>query len=151
NLIGICELAPVPVSSVPQDFFTIGVEAARILDMMMSGGKLPRHAPKLIPPKPIIVRRSTNVFAFEDKEVAAAMRIIHEQGGHGLGMKQLLSAVGVSRTWLDCRFRALTGHTPSEEIRRVRLQRVRELLTETELSVQDIAQRCGFGSSENLT
>jgi LacI family transcriptional regulator len=150
NLIGTCELASVPLSSISQDFPTIGVEAARALHKLMSSGK-PRPAAMLVPPGPIIVRRSTNVYAFDDQHVAAAMQMIHERAGDGLGMKQLIRKVGVSRTWLDLRFRTLIGHTPSEEIRRVRLNRVCELLTGTDLTIQDIASRCGFGSSENLT
>jgi LacI family transcriptional regulator len=150
NLIGVCELAPVPLSSVSQDFPTIGVEAARALDKLMSGDAPPR-TPTLVPPGPIIVRRSTDVYAFGDKHVAGAMQMIHKQAGYGLGMKQLISTLGVSRTWLDLRFRSLIGHTPSEEIRRVRLNRVCELLAGTDLSVQEIAERCGFGSSQNLT
>lgn len=150
NLIATCELAPVPLSSISQDFALIGTEAARSLHKMMSGHRrLPN--PTLVPPGPIIVRRSTNLYAFADKCVADAMRMIHEQGAHGLGMKELLSSMAVSRTWLDLRFRTVIGHTPSEELRRVRLNRVRELLVGTDLTVQEIAQRCGFGSGENLT
>jgi LacI family transcriptional regulator len=150
NLIGVCELASVPLSSVSQNFPMIGVEAARTLDRMMQGGK-PKRTAMLVPPGAIIVRRSTDVFAFEDQRIAAAMRMIHEQAGYGLGMKQLIRSISVSRTWLDLRFRKLIGHTPSEEIRRIRLNRVRELLVSTDLSVQEIAIRCGFGSTENLT
>jgi LacI family transcriptional regulator len=150
NLIGTCELASVPLSSISQDFPTIGVEAARALHRLMSGSKH-RHGATLVPPGPIIVRRSSNIYAFDDKHVAAAMQMIHERAGDGLGMKQLISSVGVSRTWLDLRFKTLIGHTPSEEIRRVRLNRVCELLAGTDLSIQEIASRCGFGSSENLT
>jgi LacI family transcriptional regulator len=150
NLIGVCELASVPLSSVSQNFPMIGIEAARTLDRMMQGIK-PKRTATVVPPGPIIVRRSTDVFAFEDQRIAAAMRMIHEQAGHGLGMKQLIRSISVSRTWLDLRFRRLIGHTPSEEIRRIRLNRVRELLVGTDLSVQEIAIRCGFGSTENLT
>ena len=50
---------------------------------------------------PIVVRRSTDIFAFEDEHVAAAMRTIHERAGDGLGMKQLMNETTVSRKWLD--------------------------------------------------
>jgi LacI family transcriptional regulator len=149
NFIATCELASVPLSSISQDFATIGYESAGILDAMLSGRKPPRTA-TLVPPGPVFVRRSTDSFAFEDKHVAMAMRMIHEHADEGFSMKQLLSSMSVSRTWLDLRFRTLIGHTPSEEIRRARLNRVRELLMGTDLSVQEIASRCGFGSGENL-
>jgi LacI family transcriptional regulator len=149
NLVAMCELASVPLSSVAQDFTTIGFEAARMLDGLLSRGKPPRQA-VLVPPGPVLVRRSTDIFAFEDPHVANAMRLIHQKAGDGFGMKQLMNDMLVSRKWLDMRFKSLIGHTPSQEIRRVRLSRVRDLLLSTDLSVQEVANRCGFGCGENL-
>jgi LacI family transcriptional regulator len=149
NLVVTCELASVPLSSVAQDFPTIGFEAARMLDGLMSRGKPPRE-PVLVAPGAVLVRRSTDIFAFDDPNVASAMRLIHQKAGDGFGMKQLMNDMLVSRKWLDMRFKTLVGHTPSQEIRRVRLGRVRDLLLSTDLSVQEVANRCGFGCGENL-
>jgi LacI family transcriptional regulator len=149
NLVVVCELASVPLSSVAQDFPAIGFEAARMLDGLMSRGKPPSDAIHVAPGQ-VFVRRSTDVFAFDDADVANAMRLIHQKAGNGFCMKQLMNEMQVSRKWLDMRFKALIGRTASREIRRVRLNRVRDLLLSTDLSVQEVASRCGFGCAENM-
>ena len=47
----------------------------------------------------------------------------------------------LSRRLFESRFKKLLGHTPHEEIIRVRMNRVKEMLTETDLSLADIAER----------
>jgi LacI family transcriptional regulator len=42
------------------------------------------------------------------------------------------------------------GHGPAEEIRRVRLERARELLTASDLSIEQIAQAVGFLTATRL-
>ena len=64
---------------------------------------------------------------------------------------QLLQCVPVSRRWLDQRFKQLVGHTASQELRRRRADRVRELLLHMDLSIKQIAQRCAFSSTENMS
>jgi LacI family transcriptional regulator len=149
NLIATCELARVPLSSVGVDFTGIGHRAARVLDSLMAGRRPPAKPP-LLPPLGVVTRRSTDAFLFDDENVRAASRIINDRAAEGLTMKDLLRQIPVSRQWLDVRFKALVGRTMSEEIRRVRLARVRELLLNTDMPVQQIATSCGFSQVENL-
>ncbi|MCG8402849.1 MAG: helix-turn-helix transcriptional regulator, partial [Firmicutes bacterium] len=57
----------------------------------------------------------------------------------------------LSRRQLERKFRDWLGRTPAEEIRRLRLARVRELLAETDLSVAEIAKASGFSSLEYMS
>ena len=150
NFVSTCELAPVPLSSVAMDFPRMAYEAARVLDGVMSGAARPNSA-CLVPPAGVVSRRSTNAFSFDDEHVSAAMTLIHERAADGLTMKELLRHVPVSRRWLSHRFKEVVGRTASQEIRRLRLERVRDLLLTTDLSIQQIAARCGFTRPENLT
>jgi LacI family transcriptional regulator len=50
----------------------------------------------------------------------------------------------MARRVLETRFRQLLGRTPREEILRVQLNRVKELLVGTEMPVWQIADRTGF-------
>lgn len=113
-----CQLSTVPMSSVAQDFARQGFEAAVLLDRLMHQ---PRIRPKLsilVPPGRVFVRTSTDVFAFEDPLIVNALRIIQSRAATELTMKELLSEVPLSRKWLDHRFKAAVGRTPSDEIRR---------------------------------
>ena len=45
---------------------------------------------------------------------------------------------------LESRFRKWFERTPHEEILRVKLQRVKQLLSETDLTVREVARQAGF-------
>jgi LacI family transcriptional regulator len=149
NRVALCELAPVPISSMKQDFPRIGHEAARLLDRLISGAAAPKQA-ILVQPCGVAARRSTEMLAFEDEYVSAAMRLIHDRAPRGLSLKELLRNVPVSRKWLDVKFKSLVGDTPSREIRRVRLAQLRDLLLNTDLSNRQISRQCGFSNTENM-
>jgi LacI family transcriptional regulator len=146
----ICDLSPVSLSSIPQNLPRIGFEAARLLDGHMTGR---RHSKRrlLIAPREIVVRRSTDLIAVDNPQVAAALRRIHADDPRSLNMKTILAEARVSRQWLDRQFKELLGRTPSEEIRQRKLQEARKLLLQTHLPIREIAIRCGFTQGENLT
>jgi AraC family transcriptional regulator, transcriptional activator FtrA len=48
------------------------------------------------------------------------------------------------------RFQEATGKTPAEWLIEARVERARELLEGTALSIEEIAQRCGFGTAATL-
>ncbi len=67
----------------------------------------------------------------------------------GLSVKQLLDEVPVNRRTLERRFVSVLGHTPLEEIRRIRLERAKVLL-QTDLPIYEVASRCGFATPEYM-
>jgi LacI family transcriptional regulator len=52
---------------------------------------------------------------------------------------------------MDYRFKKPVGRTPHEEIQRVRLNYVKQLLATTRLPITMIARRAGFEHSEYMT
>lgn len=63
-------------------------------------------------------------------------------------MDQLANEVGVSRSSLFAKFKALTGITPNEFIKNERLKRAATMLREhPEMQIVEIAEQLGFGSS----
>jgi LacI family transcriptional regulator len=144
-----CEMCNPPLSSIVTDSERIGFEAAALLDQLMNG-KIPPAKRILIPPLGIIVRQSTDVTATTDPYVGKAVRYIREHAAEGIDVGDVLRHVRISRTALDKRFLKVLGHTPHEEIRRVRLKRARELLAESDLTIEVIAERCGFRHGEYL-
>lgn len=144
----LCDIAHPPLSSIRIGAEQIGREAVTLLEKLLTR---PRRNPPVprVPPVEVVTRQSTDVLAVEDPDVAAALACIRERASEGLSVKQLLSAVAVNRRTLERRFVKLLGHTPLEEIRRVRLDRVKSLL-QTDLPIYEIARRSGFASSEYL-
>jgi len=66
-------------------------------------------------------------------------------------VSDVLQGVTLSRRVLEQRFRRLLGRTPREEILQVRLARVKQLLTETDLTLYQVAERTGFEHVEYLS
>jgi LacI family transcriptional regulator len=145
----VCTLAYPPLSSVVPNARRIGYEAAALLDRLMRGESEPA-APLAIPPTEVITRLSTDVNAIADPEAAAAMRFIREHACEGIGVDEVLAQVPVSRSVLQRRFRSLLGRSIHAVIAAVRLQRAKELLVETDLSLAVIANRTGFSHVEYL-
>jgi AraC family L-rhamnose operon regulatory protein RhaS len=55
---------------------------------------------------------------------------------------------GIQRTQLGKVFQKLTGSTPMEYLFRIRMERAKTLLRETEIKVIDIALECGYATSQ---
>ena len=140
----ICELADPPLSSVVLNAESGGYRAATLLDRMMRGERVERQR-IWVEPLRVEARRSTDVVALDDVEVAAALHFIHHHAAGPIGVPDVVEEAGISRRALEQRFRKATGRTVHDEIRRVRLERARRLLIETDLSVARIADSSGFG------
>jgi LacI family transcriptional regulator len=151
NEILACELAYPPLSSVIPDCRRIGYEAAVLLDRLMNGEPPPKKTTREIPPLGISTRQSTDVTAIADPSLAAAMKFIREHACEGIGVQDVLNHVAISRSVLQRRFRATLGRTIHDAIAGVRIRRIKQLLVETELSLETIAERTGFSHSEYLS
>jgi LacI family transcriptional regulator len=146
----LCELSDPPLSSVIPNTQRTGYEAARLLDAMMSGQSAQGQT-HLIPPLGIATRQSTDVLAIHDRNVARACHFIRQHACEGIKVGDVLKAVPHSRRLLETHFKKFIGRTPHEEILRVKMNRVKELLIETDLPLDQIAQRAGFSHVEYLS
>jgi LacI family transcriptional regulator len=146
----LCDLADPPMSSIIPDTRRTGYEAALLLDRMMAGEKVEPMA-YLIPPLGIATRGSTDVLATDDIDISTAVRFIRSHATEGINVDDILRVVPLSRRILEARFHKILGRTPHEEIMRTRLERVKELLTETDLSLAAIAHRTGYKHVEYMS
>lgn len=146
----LCELADPPLTSVAHQLDRIGHEAASLLDRMMAGEDQPEE-PLFVPPSRIVTRRSTDVVAISDPIIAAALRFIREHACDGISVQQVVRHTGLSRRALERGFTKYFSSTPHEQIVQLQLSRVRQLLTETEFTLEEIAIRAGFSSSAYLS
>jgi LacI family transcriptional regulator len=147
-----CETGACPLSSVDPNLYRLGFEAALLLDRKMRGENRARHElPPPVPPKEVVRRKSTSVFAYDDPMVATALRMIHERAGTGFSVLELCEALGASRRTFEIRFVKAVGRPPGTEIRNVRIDRGKTLLTETNLALPEIARRCGYAQIEGFS
>lgn len=145
----LCETCNPPLSGVALTSERIGYEAAALLDRLWHGGH-PPAAPILIEPTRVVVRQSTDTLAIRDPDLARAIAFIRVHAATPIRVSDVLRAVPVSRSWLERRFQDALGRSPAEEIRRVHLERARQLMADTDMPVPQVAAASGFGSREYL-
>jgi len=91
----------------------------------------------------------------EVKENAFIVRfknVLEERmGDSDLSVEDIASEMHLSRVQLYRKVKALTGNSPVDLMRRARLARAQKLLSETELSVSEIAYQVGFTSPSYFT
>ncbi len=145
----LCALGDPPLSSIRPDAEGAGFAAARLLDRLMDGAPA-TAAGQLLPPLGVAERASTDGVAIEHPRLRAALALAQARACDGIGIPALVRAAGMSRQALDRLSRRVLGRTLKEELDRIRLQRVRELLLGSELTVAEIAARTGFAHPEYL-
>jgi LacI family transcriptional regulator len=146
----LCDLSIPPLTSVDVNAEGIGYEAAALLDRMMGGKKVPAKPVKMAP-RGVITRRSTDVIASEDEEVNRAVSFIRENACKGLQVMDVLAHLGMSRASLQQRMKQIAGRTIHQEIQRVRLERAKQLLVMSGMTIKQIARESGFASVQYMT
>jgi LacI family transcriptional regulator len=146
----LCELSIPPMTSVDVNGEQIGYAAAELLDKLMSGRKAP-PTPTLLAPRGIVTRRSTDVLASEDPVVNRAVAFIRENRGRGLQVTDVIAHLKMSRASLEPRIKKVLGRTIHQEIQRVQLDRVKELLVGSPMPIKQIAREGGFSCVQYLT
>jgi len=144
-----CSLSPPSLSSVATPSQRIGYEAAGLLDRLMSGEAWPGE-PVLVSPLHVVTRHSTDIMAIEDETVLAALQYIRRHAWDQMRVADLAHEIAVGRRLLERRFRAILRRSVLEEINRVRVQRAKELLTDTHLPITAVAAQSGFPGARRL-
>jgi LacI family transcriptional regulator len=148
-----CEVARPSLSSVALPGERIGYEAAQMLDTLLSGQRrrTSSRTTLLLPSPGVVTRQSSDVLAIEDEDVAAAVRFIRAHAHGPIGVADVLGAVAVSRRSLERRFRPALGRGLGEEIRRVRMEKAKGLLSGTEMPIAQVATNSGFSEAKHLS
>ena len=146
----LCDLAIPPLSSIDVNAQGVGYEAAALLDRLMTGESAPARPIKLAP-RGVITRRSTDTVAAEDEEVSRAVSYIRERACGGLQVGDVLAHTGMSRASLQQRMKQLLGRTIHQEIQRARLNRAKDLLAMSPLTIKQVARESGFASVQYMT
>ena len=145
----LCSLSLPPLTSIDLNPQRIGYEAAQLLDEMMAAGT--RTAPhRLIEPRGIVTRMSTDVLATEDQAVIRAVKFIRAHACDRLQVGDVLKHVRMSRGALEPRIKHVLGRTIYQEIQRVQIDRVKELLLSTDAPLKQIAHQTGFSYPEYM-
>ncbi len=134
-----------PLSSVIVPWGRMGRAGARLLDRLLDGETIAAGV-ELMPPAGVVERASTGTVAIEDEDVRKAVRFIRENAGQAITVDDVVERTSATRRSLERKFRTILGKTLQEEMRRCHVERARVLLSQTNMSIKQIANESGFSS-----
>ena len=141
----LCETCIPSLSGIAVPSQQVGYEAAYHLDRLIRGEPTPPE-PILIQPQGVVARHSTDILAIEEEDLASAIRFIRDHAADVMEVEDVLREVAISRRRLERGFQRVLGRSPAAEIRRRHIERAKQLLTETDMPIPDVAVAAGFGS-----
>ena len=144
----ICQGMDPMLSSVDPNAYRVGYEAASMLHRLMQG--LPIRDPVLVAPLGVVPRASTNTAASDDPDVTAALLQIHENAGQPLGVADVAHRLRMSRRTLERRFRRTVGCSIATAIRRAHVERAKQFLIDTDLTLEEVAEAAGLKTVRQL-
>lgn len=95
----------------------------------------------------LIIEELINLYSetnTKDEIVERAIKFINENYMNDIGLKEVAGYLFVSPYYLSHIFKELTGKTFTEYLTSIRLNRAKELLTVTNLSISDISSMVGY-------
>lgn len=138
-----------PISSVDTNLELMGYRGAELLNALMDG-KPPPDKPIRIPAAGVIARKSSDLLAVNHKGVANSLRFIWAHAHEPITVQDLVAVAGMSRRGLHKAFIEHIGRTPGEELLRVRIERAKRLLAESEQKLDVLATMCGYQNANSF-
>ena len=88
----------------------------------------------------------------EDERIGSALYFISNSISESFDVDAIARHVGVSRRWLEFRFRKELGKSPYQYVLDQRLEYARRLLsTDPKAKIHQVARQSGFGSAKQFT
>lgn len=138
-----------PISSVDTNLEVLGYRGAEVLDQLMNGKKLPIE-PIRVPAAGVIARKSSDILTIKHKGVAKTLHYIWEHGHEPICVKDLVTVSAMSRRGMHKAFLTFLGRTPGQELQRVRIERAKKLLIESNHKIETIAGMSGYQSTNSF-
>ena len=145
----LCEQPRPTLTSMETGYKRIGYEAARLLHDLMDG-KTPPSTSIRLAPTGLVIRESTDFFSVNDDIVAAALQFIAANSHRAIGQDDVSKAVFAETRTLQNRFNKCLGRPIVAEIRRVRIERAKRELVQSDRRLSDIARGVGFGDAMRM-
>lgn len=127
----------------------IGYECAKLLERLMDGHAAPVE-PIYVAPSGLVVRESTDFYAVKDSLVADALEFISRNSHRPIGQQDVARAVKAETRTLQLRFSKVLSSAIAKEIRRVRIERAKRELVQSDRLIQNIARDVGFKTANRM-
>ncbi|MEN8661527.1 MAG: substrate-binding domain-containing protein [Lentimonas sp.] len=145
----VCGLSYPMLSSVSIPWGAIGALVGESMQAMLANEPIP-EGPVLVPPSGVVMRHSANHLAVEDAALRRTMSYLSERLEDVVSVSQMCDDLRIARRSLERKFKEYYRCTPWEMLCRMRVDRAKQLLTDTNHPVSIIAELCGFNDPERM-
>ena len=122
----------------PFNFNVLKLRMKRLVELTAKGARR-----SLVDPEPEAIK----ITPLDEQFIEKAVKYVSDNiDSSELSVEELSEVLGMSRVRLYKKIKQITGKTPIEFIRVIRLKRAAQLLRESQLNVSEIAYRTGFNS-----
>ena len=146
----LCETTNPPMTSIQMGQEEACYQAAQVLDRLMRGKETKSKHVITYGATRIVTRRSTEAIRIADPLIVKALEFIWLNIGAPMTVAHVAKHLNVSRRLLEMHARKSLGRTIHSEILRVRLERAQSLLRDTRLTINEIADACGFAGPSHF-
>ncbi|MFT6234984.1 MAG: LacI family transcriptional regulator [Lentimonas sp.] len=144
-----CNLCRPRLSSVEPNHELVGYRAAQTLERLINGETLDQQVIE-VNRHTLYQRLSSELIAVDDPALLKALNTIREHACAGVSLDAIAKVAGLSRSVLQRRFRQKLNRTVGEVILHEKLRIARGMLSDTELPISLVAERCGFNCQEYM-
>jgi LacI family transcriptional regulator len=144
----ICQAMEPMLSSIDPNAYGIGFEAAAMLLRIIEKKNTSQR--KLIPPLGVVPRQSTFMVSASDPTLGEALSLIHQHLEDPTSVRNIAGKLGISRRTLERRFREHLGISVATAIRRAHVERAKQLLIDTDLTLEEVADAAGLNDVRQL-
>jgi len=136
-----------PISSVDVNLETTGYRGAALLDELM---RRPSRKPPLpllrVPPFRLVVRKSSDLVAVSHPGLARSLRFMWDHCHEPIGVGDLATAASMSLRSFHAAFVENLGRPPGAELHRLRIERAKRLLLDSDDKLERVAEMSGYQS-----
>jgi len=144
----LCEFSTPTLSHVYIDYTEIGRQAAETIWRLLEGEEFPQRI--YAGGGQIRERGSTLSTAHTDPVIEKAVAFMEKHLHEKISQEQIASAAHVSKRTLLRRFNEILNNPPTEILRQHRLERAKQLLSNSNMPLVEVALRCGFCDQPQL-
>lgn len=146
----ICDCAAVRLSSIRTNIKQVGYLGAQLLDQIMDN-KNSDEPSSYIAPAEVIERNSTDTLAINSPHVSNAVRYMKENYGKYINISDVSKNSEISRRGLEKAFLRTLNKSPHEILLRIRLEKAKNLLRETDDKISEISRHIGLADPKHFS
>ncbi len=146
----ICSISDPPLSSIALNVEPAGYAAADLLNKLMDGEPM-QGQEIIVTATHVVKRQSTDVLSINDSNLVNAIRFIKQNAKNKISVNDVVAQTYISRRSLEEKFKKNLYRTINEEIKRVRVEQITQVLIESSLSISEITSLFNFTDAEHIS